>query len=395
MAHPERRSGRQEHDDHLRGQATARKRVTGVRALPQVAAPRNDPSRLQVTAPSCTLLEAIPGQSVGVTYWFDAPIDNVTPSTQVRLVGDLLELRTDATESPSAVHAFDVVHTIPAVPAGVGRVSATMRVTNLVPGTWHIVARPDNAVAFEADGESGAAVVVAESAPGVALGAWAAFVGLGALIGLILFAFQIQKAALPMLSVLTTAIVACLIGLIGAKVYYKAQSTSPTSWLSAGGMCIQGFIVGALAALALGATIAHLPLFRLLDAASAPLLVGIAIGRVGCFRAGCCAGRPSAHRYALWSSDRYLGIRRLPTQLLEGIGALALASIAVAMVNLESTMPPGALLLQSLGGYVLLRQALLPYRALPRREGWRRPLAAAVSASATLIAVGVMAMAAA
>ena len=395
MANPELRSGPSELDNRAQGKTAARKRVTGARALPQLAAPRKDPSRLQVTAPSCALLEAIPGQSVGVTYWFDAPTDNATPPTQVRLVGDLRELRTDATASPSAARGFDVIHTIPAVPAGVGRVSATMRVSDLAPGSWHVVARPEDAPAFEADGESGAAVVVAESAPGVALGAWAAFVGTGALIGLILFAFQIQNAALPMLSVLTTAIVACLIGLVGAKVYYKAQSTAPTSWLSAGGMCIQGFVLGALAVLALGATIAQLPLLRLLDAASAPLLVGIAIGRIGCFRAGCCAGRPSAHRFAMWSSDRYLGIRRIPTQLLEGIGALALASIAVTMVNLESTMPPGALLLQSLGGYVLLRQALLPYRALPRREGWRRPLAAAVSAAATLIAVGVMAMAAA
>lgn len=382
-------------DAHERGKPAARTRITRAATAPQPPQPRDDPHRLQIAAPSCGLLDALPGQSLSITYWFDAPTVRLMPARRIRLVGALQSARSDASETLTSARAFDVVRTIPSVPAGVGRVSVTMRVADVAPGRWHVVAHPEDDAAFAATGETGTAVVAAESAPGVALGAWSAFVAIGALVGLVLFSFQIQSVGLPMLTTLALAFGACLVGLIGAKVYFKAQATSPASWLSSGGMCVQGFIIGALTVLALGASFARLPLLTVLDAASAPLLVGISIGRIGCFRAGCCAGRPSAQRIAMWSSDRQLGVRRIPTQLLEGMGALGLAVLAVLMFHFETTMPAGALVLQSLGGYVLLRQTLLPYRALPRREGWRRPFAAALSAAATLIAVSVMAMAAA
>lgn len=62
------------------------------------------------------------------------------------------------------------------------------------------------------------------------------------------------------------------------------------------------------------------------------LMLGIAVGRTGCFWAGCCVGRPTDSRWGTWSSDRCLGIRRIPTQFLDALQAFAIAWAAVAVV---------------------------------------------------------------
>jgi redox-sensing transcriptional repressor len=41
-------------------------------------------------------------------------------------------------------------------------------------------------------------------------------------------------------------------------------------------------------------------------------MLGLAVGRVGCFFTGCCASRSSASRWALWSSNRSVGLRTRP-----------------------------------------------------------------------------------
>jgi len=158
-------------------------------------------------------------------------------------------------------------------------------------------------------------------------------------------------------------------------------------------MCIQGFVMAALLTLTAGARVLDLPALRLLDLAVAPLLVGMAIGRLGCWKGGCCAGRLTTSRWGVWGSDRYIGGPRMPTQLLEGAGALILAvGTAIVVVTLVGVQP-GILALFGLGAYVLLRQLLLPLRAVPRRSSAGRTVVLALSAAATSITAAVILMA--
>lgn len=62
------------------------------------------------------------------------------------------------------------------------------------------------------------------------------------------------------------------------------------------GMSLQGFVLAALGTVALGSVALGLPLGAALDASAPGLLFGAAIGRIGCFVGGCCAGRPTASR---------------------------------------------------------------------------------------------------
>jgi prolipoprotein diacylglyceryltransferase len=68
----------------------------------------------------------------------------------------------------------------------------------------------------------------------------------------------------------------------------------------------------------------HVPAGVFLDVTAPGLLFAMAVGRVGCFFAGCCGGPPTASCWGVWSSDQHVGARRIPTQLLESVLAFSL-----------------------------------------------------------------------
>ena len=96
------------------------------------------------------------------------------------------------------------------------------------------------------------------------------------------------------------------------------------------------------------------------------LLVAMAMGRVGCFFAGCCGGPPTASSWGVWSSDQRVGARRIPTQLLESVLALSLG-LGVLGVVLGHGPTDGAFFVAAMAAYTLGRQGLLHLRAEPRK----------------------------
>ena len=63
---------------------------------------------------------------------------------------------------------------------------------------------------------------------------------------------------------------------------------------------------------------------QMCDAFAVPLAVGIAIGRLGCFHAGCCHGTPTT---LPWGVDFGDGVARHPTQLYESAFHLSAAIV--------------------------------------------------------------------
>lgn len=101
---------------------------------------------------------------------------------------------------------------------------------------------------------------------------------------------------------------------------------------SEGGMAMYG---GFILVVPLSIPLLHfmgLPFGGFWDAAVLTILLGMAFARVGCFLNGCCAGRPSDAWFALSLPDHH-GVwrRRIPTQLMEMILALALFGAAVSL----------------------------------------------------------------
>jgi phosphatidylglycerol:prolipoprotein diacylglycerol transferase len=70
----------------------------------------------------------------------------------------------------------------------------------------------------------------------------------------------------------------------------------------------------------------HLPLWRTADIWAAPLALGHAVGRIGCFAAGCCYGKPAQIPWAVTFSHpqslAILGVPLHPVQLYEALSNL-------------------------------------------------------------------------
>jgi len=150
---------------------------------------------------------------------------------------------------------------------------------------------------------------------------------------------QYQVAAhsgLNPLLLLGLTLAASVGGYIGAKVWYLAIEREVSWQKLREGLCIQGFIAGALLVLTLGIVLFHLPPGTVADDTAPALFFGIAVGRPGCFFTGCCAGRPTASRWGVWSSDRRIGSKRIPTQLWEAALGLGLG---VATRSLLEALP--------------------------------------------------------
>ena len=111
------------------------------------------------------------------------------------------------------------------------------------------------------------------------------------------------------------------------------------------------------------------------------------IGRPGCFLGGCCAGRPTLSRWGLWSSDRRIGVRRIPVQLLEAAVSLLIAGAALALVLAGPSRLPGALFVGSFAIYTVGRQLMFPLRNEPRRTSAGRLLTLAAAALVAVLAV--------
>jgi hypothetical protein len=116
-----------------------------------------------------------------------------------------------------------------------------------------------------------------------------------------------------------------VVGIVGAKMWFivlHRRAHRMEGW------CIQGFIAGATLAAAILLVVLNMPIGVFLDVTAPGLLVAMAVGKVGCFFAGCCGGPPTASRWGVWSSDQRVGARRLPTQLLESVLAGILGLVA-------------------------------------------------------------------
>jgi phosphatidylglycerol---prolipoprotein diacylglyceryl transferase len=117
-----------------------------------------------------------------------------------------------------------------------------------------------------------------------------------------------------------------------------------------GGMVLYGGLILAVAASVPVLRAMDVPFGAFWDAAIFTMLVGTAVGRVGCLLNGCCSGRPSRAWFALHLPD-HRGIRqqRIPTQLMEMTFA---AMLFGAALTLRGRAPfPGAIFCSVIATY--------------------------------------------
>jgi len=357
-------------------------------------------ARLQVSTFACDALADNEPQALGLTYWFETDPVRDPYRVRVRFSGR----RVGVKGKPGRRDSFEIIETVEGVVPGSGPVALTVRAQNVAPGQWNVMANATTESGSDVPGQlakkrasrrlsnassSGAtafAPLVRILAPGARLGAWPALVGVGVGVALVVQQVLLRRAELPATSVLVVSLIASVLGAAGAKVYYLVEHRDRRPPLLTAGMCIQGFVLVAIAALVAGTLLLGVPIGRVLDATTPGLLFGMTVGRFGCFFGGCCVGRPSGSRWALWSSDRRLGVRRVPTQLFESAIALTVGVVALWAVWSGVSLG-GTVFAASIAAYIFGRQLLFPLRDLPRHTAYGRRLTMVLAASVVAAAV--------
>jgi len=178
------------------------------------------------------------------------------------------------------------------------------------------------------------------------------------------------------LVVLCATLVGCkLLMLITDFSYYAANPREifSLSTLRSMGVFYGGLLL-ALAAAAWYMRTRRLPAWRLADCAAPGIALGQAIGRLGCFMAGCCYGAPADVPWAICFTNDYaaenmgtpLHVHLHPTQLYESAGTLIL--FGFLMWRLSRRHINGQIILEYLGIYAILRFIIEFFRADDRGD---------------------------
>jgi phosphatidylglycerol:prolipoprotein diacylglycerol transferase len=340
-------------------------------------------------------------QALVVSHWFDPGEDGEPYTATVRLTGR----RVGATGRLGARDSFTREETIADVVPGTGPVSLTTWVYGIAKAEWDVSAElvtppvPAERRRFDSPRRSGPTLsraawswrrwALADGAekpvstrwtplaplarsPAVLPGAFTALAVLGILVAVVSQAAILAQRGMAVERGLVITALALIAGLLGAKLWYMALKARPWRETIGQGWSVDGFLVAApitaiLATLALG-----VPTGAYLDATAPGIFLAVAIGRVGCFLTGCCAGRCTTSRWGIWSSDRRVGARRIPAQLLESGVGLVLAVVSLLAVLGPFAGADGAVFVVTLASYGIARQLLLRLRAEARPFSWRR-----------------------
>lgn len=237
---------------------------------------------------------------------------------------------------------------------------------------------------------------------GFSVPTYGVLVAAGFLLGLHLAGKLAKRSGLDPTRVTNLGVYIALAAIFGAKLFYLASRWEYYSadWsrlfslsaLQTGGV----FYGGLLAALAVAYFYAKsqgLPWLPTADVLAPAAAAGHAVGRLGCFAAGCCWGRPTDAPWGVVFTDPLahefvgtpLGIHLHPTQLYESFGTALIAWFLYSRFARPHT--PGTIV----GWYLLLyssfRFAIEPFRDVAARPWILSDMVSATQFVAILLAL--------
>ena len=166
------------------------------------------------------------------------------------------------------------------------------------------------------------------------------------LAGLWAAGWQARKAGLNAGAIADMAVYVLIAGLVGAKLlllivewgHYSNNPRELFSLVQSGGVFYGGLIL-AIPVAWWHARRHGLSAWTTADVLAPAVVLGQAIGRLGCFAAGCCYGRPTKAIWGVVFNDEYAhrivgtptGSALHPTQIYESLACLAIFGILVAI----------------------------------------------------------------
>jgi len=226
-------------------------------------------------------------------------------------------------------------------------------------------------------------------------------VSTGVLIGLWISVRNSEKQGINPEHAWNLGILVVLCGIIGAKIlyivndwgYYAAHPGEifSVATLQAGGV-FSGGLIAAFAMAAWYVRKNHMPALRTCDAFAPGLALGHSIGRIGCFAAGCCYGKPTSHFWGVtfrnplaqaWVGTP-LGIPLEPTQLFES--AVELANFFILMWLLKRKRFDG----EVFGAYLFLYGVARYFLEFIRDDPGRGSVFGGIMTGTQLVSIGLV-----
>lgn len=362
----------------------------------------------QASADRTTPLADAETEGLSISHWFEPGADGDPYTARIRFAGQRVGVRGKKDPGDSFVKEETVDQVVP----GSGPISVTTWAYGLNAGDWTVIAdrvdrgsgrgaqvsigRSDppgshtlpraqwswtrwrlSTAPFDSVRTRWEPMVRLARMPAVIPGSWFGLVTTGVIVGAFLQVTLLSRAGIQAGPALLVDLLSLVSGLVVAKAWYLATGKGWSWWSIGEGFTVDGLLLAA-PAVAIATLLAFgLPIGTFLDASTPGLFFGVAIGRLGCFFTGCCAGRCTASRWGVWSSDRRVGARRIPTQLLESVTGLVIGVAATLLVLARPISVPGATFVGAVAVYVFLRQFLLRLRAEPHSRVRARLTAAA------------------
>lgn len=161
------------------------------------------------------------------------------------------------------------------------------------------------------------------------------FVAVGFLVGVIVTLKLGKSEGFSSQQIMDMGFVMILSGIIASRLMYVLANLSyytrnPIDMLKVwqGGLVFSGGIIGVLITIVWYARRHHLSLWNIGDLWAPAAAIGQGIGRIGCFMAGCCYGKPTDIQWGVVFSDPHslapLNIPLHPTQLYSSISGFTI-----------------------------------------------------------------------
>jgi phosphatidylglycerol:prolipoprotein diacylglycerol transferase len=147
---------------------------------------------------------------------------------------------------------------------------------------------------------------------GVPIRGYGVMVLAGSVAGIALAIYRAQQARVPAEEIMGLAVAMFIGGVVGARLFYVVEywdeRIRQTDWISTlkaavsfteGGLVIYGAFFGAMLGFAVYVRRRKLPALAIADMIAASMVVGLALGRIGCLLNGCCYGGESTAPWAI------------------------------------------------------------------------------------------------
>jgi len=159
------------------------------------------------------------------------------------------------------------------------------------------------------------------------------FIALGFLTGIVLALREAKRVGEKPENILDLSFYSIIAAIVGSRLFYiilnyQYYIENPLEMIKiwSGGLVFYGGFVLALIVGIWYIRKSHLPLWKTADVMAPSIAIGQAIGRLGCFSAGCCYGKVTALPWAVTFSNpeclANLGVPLHPTQLYSSLNDL-------------------------------------------------------------------------